>query len=112
LLIGAMRDCEENLVRNRRHGALSAGQSLQIHGSAGAVSGDFGANPSSVNVASEVTQQPVFSSGVDGHDPSESCEARKNARPRWMAFAEPSEEQCKRPSKAQQVDSARLADPE
>src|ERR1700722_10465006 len=72
LFTGCSSLCVENLARNRRHGVVSPGQSWQSHLMPAVAAPDESAALSRTQQPSEVTQQPDFSSGVEGHDPSAS----------------------------------------
>jgi hypothetical protein len=61
-----------DLARNRRHGVVSLGQSSQSHLMPAVAAPDESAAVSKTQQPSEVTQQPDFSPGVEGHDPSPS----------------------------------------
>src|SRR5580700_4196402 len=72
---------ENKRARQRRHVALSRGQSLQIHLTPAATASRAFASAASTQQASAVTQDPLFTSADAGHEPSASCALRKNSRP-------------------------------
>jgi hypothetical protein len=72
LFTGCSSLCVENFARNRRHGVVSFGQSWQSHLTPAVAALDESVAVSKTQQPSEVTQQPDFSSGVGGHDPSAS----------------------------------------
>src|ERR1700733_10861448 len=102
---------ENKRARQRRHVALSRGQSLQIHFPPAATASRARASAASTQQASAVTQDPL-SSADDGQEPLASCVLRKNSRPRAGISPEGAPLSCARNARiAQQVGSTRLPKP-
>src|ERR1700728_2473929 len=103
---------ENKRARQRRHIALSRGQSSQIHLTPAATASRACASAASTQQASAVTQDPLLTSAAAGHEPFASCALRKNSKPRAEISPEEALLPCARNARiAQQVGSTRLCRP-
>src|SRR5580692_6355269 len=103
---------ENKRARQRRHVALSRGQSLQIHLTPAATASRAFASAASTQQASAVTQDPLLASADAGHEPLLSCVLRKNSKPRaGISPANALLSWARNARIAQQVGSTRLCKP-